>query len=340
MKRLSDSILLFLLFALTGTFCIFSSEAKSGALSGLEMCEKIIIPSLLPILIICSLIIKSRASLAAEALFGRLFTKLFNIPESAAPAVIFGLAGGYPTGAVLTLGLIKEGRINKEQASRIMRIAFSPGFAFTFTAVGTVTYGSTKTGGALLSVITVSAVTVMLISSIKKPKPEGSADCLRLPFSDALCEAAESSVKALAVMSAHIILFSALISIIKPPVSIYPLLEITSGVCLREVPLPLPECAFFLSFGGLCIHLQLYGILRKMEIRYREFLFFRLLNASLSYILMKLYLTVFPQSLEVFGGLYTRRHEFPSGGLTLSLVMITGCAVLVFDIENRKLKLI
>ena len=55
---------------------------------------------------------------------------------------------------------------------------------------------------------------------------------------------------------------------------------------------------------------------------------------------MKTYLYFFPQEAEVFNNLSSRYHEFTNGSLALSLIMIIGCAVIVFDIESRKLKLI
>lgn len=341
MKKISDAAQTFILCALIGLICAFSGSAKEGAAEGIKLCESVIIPSLLPILIICTLIINSRLSKVFELLFGRLFEKLFRLPRCCAGAVIFGLTGGYPTGTILTYNLHKTGLIDGNAARRIMRFNFCGGFAFIITAVGTVTYGSTKTGIILFLANLLSSVIICLFSAIGEKRPEKTGAFSEYPeVYDALPKAVEGTVKALAVMSAYVVLFSCICRIIKLPSGLMPLIEITNGICGAEANLSLPYCAFFLAFGGLCIHLQLFGFLREMKIKYAEFLTYRMACALLSFGLTRLYVYFFPQIQEVFSNVSKPVHEFSSGGLTLSLIMIIGCAVIVFDIENRKLKLI
>ena len=341
LKTVKDSVLTFILFSVIGALCLLSASAKAGALSGIKMCEKIIIPSLLPVLIISNLIIKTACSEIIERIFGRIYEKIFRLPSSTVSAVILGLIGGYPTGTVLTRELYKKGHIDSCTAERIMHFNICGGGAFIITAVGTVTYGSTKTGLLLFLSNVLSALIIMLFErktncrTTKKQKEKNHPD-----FSLALSDSAETAVKAIAMLSAYIILFSALYGIINPPSRLAPLLEITNGICLAKNPLPLPYCAFFLSFGGLCIHLQLIGYLKEMKLKYREFLLYRMISALLSFLIMKTYLYFFPQEAEVFNNLSSRSHEFTNGSLALSLIMIIGCAVIVFDIESRKLKLI
>lgn len=330
----------FLLFALIGILCVFSKSAKAGASEGIRLCEDVIIPSLLPVLIICTLIVNSRAAAVVEKLFGFVFERTFKLPRCCAGAVILGLTGGYPTGAVLTYRLYNMRLIDESSARRIMRFNFCGGFAFIITAVGTVTYGSTKTGVILFSANLISAVIILIIGSVGAKRPTNSGFDYEYPaILDALPDAVESTVKAVLNMSAYIILFSAFSAVLKPPENLTPLIEITSGVCKGNL-LPLPYCAFFLAFGGVCIHLQVYGYLRKMKIKYAEFLLYRIAAAVLSFCITKIYCTVFPQSEAVFSNVSSPVHEFSSGGVTLSMLMIIGCAVVVFDIENRKLKLI
>ena len=66
------------------------------------------------------------------------------------------------------------------------------------------------------------------------------------------------------MITAFIVLFAALSSTVKIPEPLLPIIEITNGVCNGDFSLPLT--AAFLSFGGICIHLQISGVLRKFKI--------------------------------------------------------------------------
>lgn len=335
-----EVLLLFSLLVLIFLLTCFSQDAKEGSKSGIELCENVIIPSLLPIIIICSVITKSRLSLVFEKLFGRLFEKVFRLPRVCASAVILGLIGGYPSGAVLTYSLYKSEKIDEKEAERIMKFNFCSGIAFTVTAVGTVVYSSTKTGLIIYLINIISSLIIAFFTRFQKAEKKRKYVLLYeyKRISDALCDGVEDTVKALAVMSAYIILFSSVFQIINPPEFLIPLLEITNGVC-GETSLPPDFVCFFLAFGGLCIHFQLFGLLRKMKVKYKTFLISRIEGAIISFFLYKLYALIFPEANSVFNNISSPARSFSSGALTLSILMIIGCAVVIFDIENRKLKL-
>ena len=344
MKKLTDTVLTFLLCTLIFILIFFSPTARQGAKDGLVMCESIIIPSLLPILMLSNLILQSSCSSVFDFLFGGITEKLFRLPRCCAAAVILGLAGGYPAGAVLTCGLLRQGAIDEATAAKVMRFNFCGGAAFIVTAVGTVCYGSAKTGALLFAVNLLSSLLPALGSALfncGKGKAESVPLYREKPaFFEAMTGAAEAAVKSIAMMCTYIILFSSFLKLADPPQWLTPLLEITNGVCGGTL-LPLDYCAFFLSFGGFCVHFQLMDFLKEMKMKYTEFFFFRLLGALLSILMMKLYLALFPHAVQTFSNLSSAPvHHFSAGGLSLSLVMIVGCAVIIFDIENRKLKMV
>ncbi len=337
-KVLSDAALCFLLCSLIGVVTVFSADARQGAKEGTELCEEVIIPSLLPVLIICNTVVNSRLSRAFELIFGGIFKKVFNLPKECASAVILGLIGGYPSGALLTLSLYERGVINSRLAKRIMKFNFCGGCAFIITAVGSVTYGSIKTGAVFYAFCVLSSLTLAFLTRFTESENAVSKNLSFPALSDAFCLSVENTVKSLALMCAYIVLFSVVSGIANPPEYITPVLEITNGVCSERL-LPPEYAVFFLSFGGLCVHIQLFGILKKMKVNYFDFLVGRFACSVLSFLYYKLYSLIFPESDAVFSNITSPVHTFSSGGLTLSTVMIIGCAVLIFDIENRKIKL-
>ncbi|MBR3738253.1 MAG: hypothetical protein IKN26_05905 [Eubacterium sp.] len=319
MKKFTESLQAYFIFIIIAILIVFSSKAKQGAIQGINLCEGIIIPALLPVLILSSTAVKLK-------------------PSNSFAAVFFGLISGYPSGAVLTRELYQSKSISENEAKRLMCFNFCGGFAFIISAVGTVVYRSTKTGVILyLS----SALSSLIIALITKPFYKKERAIQKMPEkinpADAFCESAESSVKSLAVMSAYIILFSALLSIIPLPENLTALFEITNGICTAKKLLPLPICAFYLAFGGLCIHFQLISFLKNMKISYFVFLIYRLLGASLSYFICKIFLIFFPETAVTSAALSPALpFEISKLGSGLSAVMIVGCAVIVFDLENRK----
>ena len=321
MKRFGESIIVYIIFLIIALLTLFSPSAKQGAIRGINLCENIIIPSLLPVLILSNTAVKLKRSGAERSAF------------------LFGMISGFPSGALLTRELFKADIINSKEAQRIMSFNFCGGIAFIISAVGGVVYGSTKTGIILyISCVLPCIIIALATKPFYREENKAKHNLPKISISSALCESAESSVKSLAVMSAYIILFSSLLSLFKLPSLIVPLLEITNGICGVSVLPPVEIAAFYLSFGGLCVHFQLFPFLKEMKVRYFHFLIFRLLSSSLSYFICKIIIHFFPEAAAASASLSPALpFEISRLGGGLSMIMVIGCAVVVFDLENRKL---
>lgn len=330
-----------LLSGLIALIIVFSQDAKEGAQLGWTLSETVIIPSLLPILILTNIIITSHCSKVFEFVFGKVLGKVFSVPPDSAVAILFGLIGGYPAGAVLTRQLYNQGSIDSKTASRIMGFNFCGGVGFIIMVVGKVCYGSGKIGALLFLCNVLSSVIIGIITGLSDkntaplPKKNNS-----LPFTEAMTRSVESSTKSIINMCAYIIVFSAINGIIRLPDWVNPILEITNGICTGG-SIPPHYCAFFLSFGGLCVHFQLIGIISEFGMKYSHFLLYRFAGAVLSFGLMRLYSCLFPGITSVFSnGTSAMTAQFAQVNTGLSVVLILGCAVLILDIEGKKLKLI
>ena len=238
-------------------FILFSKNARIGAYAGLKLALNTVTPSLLPLLIIFLTFMKSSANSVFIKIFGFLSRVLFNLPESSLSALVFGLVGGYPTGALLCDELFEAGEIDSNQAKRMMCFNFCGGCGFIITAVGSASFGNTKIGVMLFLSNVISSLIIGFALSFKEKRIEKSTYSLTeyVPLGDALTLAAPKASQSVIVITAYIVLFSALSNIFKMPEPVLPLLEITNGVCGGDFSLPLT--AAFLSFGGICIHLQI-----------------------------------------------------------------------------------
>lgn len=336
--KLKNSFMFLTVMSLAGVLIVFSNSARTGAKEGLVLAQNTIIPSLLPLLIIFYFVMKSSCGDFISRCFGVVSQKLFNLPQVTFPAVFFGLIGGYPTGALLTGELLENDNIDKKQARRLLRFNMCGGCGFIITAVGSAAYGSTKTGLILFLSNVLAAVTVGFILSFseKRENYQFYSFSQNRTVGDALNLATSSAIKAVLNITAYIVLFCALNEIVKLPEKILPVIEITSGVCTGE-KIPLPLLSAFLSFGGLCIHLQLLPVILKADMSYFDFLLFRLINAVLSFCYTRIITLIFPSQEYVFSNTGETVPQFFSVNILLSALLVLGCFVMVGDICSKSI---
>lgn len=339
MKIKKDYIELFFLSAAAIALIVFSIDAKSGAKNGIALCEGVIIPSLLPLLIIFNTIMKTGSGRILDKAFSFITERIFRLPKCTTSAIIFGLIGGYPTGALLTESLYDNNDIDEETARRLLRFNINGGAAFLITAVGSIILKSQSAGLILFASTTASALLIALLTSFGRKKVTNTAHSyFSMNLGDALNSSVEASIKGVLKMSAYIILFSALNEVIKFPPPLTPLIEITNGVANNSTLFSLPELAFFLSFAGFCIHFQLFSIIKKLNMSFADFLFWRLIHAALSFVICTGFVKIFPTEATVFSNIAEISAQTSYINPTLSFLMILGCAVMIFDIEGKKKK--
>lgn len=321
-------------------FIIFSAKAKPQTINGMKMCVNIIIPSLLPILILTNTAIKSEISTVFEFVLTPI-ARMLKLSPPAMCAIIFGLVGGYPTGAILAEQLFEHGEIDDYTARRLLRFNFCGGIAFIITAVGTIKLNSTKTGVVIYITNLLSSIIVCVIESLfEKKKPCIFSRTSKQNLSSALVDSVEVSTKSIAMMCGYIIFFSALSGLFTIPKLFMPLIEITNGIFSANQIISLPYLCFFLSFGGFCIHFQLIGIIKKTNMSYFDFFIHRLAGGIISYFLGKGYILAFAPKQEVFSNISQITPIASEINSILSIMLLASCVIIVVDLHNKKSRLI
>lgn len=330
------------IFALIICFIVFSVRAKAQALEGMKLCLNVIVPTLLPILILTNTIIKSSSRVFLETVFSPL-ARLLRLPKCACCALILGLIGGYPTGAILTNGLFNLHLIDSQTAKRLLRCSFCGGVAFIITAVGTIHLNSTKTGIIIYTVNVLSSIIICVADGIIHPNTNKSTQECSISsqsFCNALINSIECSTKSVAVMCGCIVFFSAICGLVSIPPFAMPLIEITNGIFKFDGSISLPYLCFFLSFGGLCIHLQILNVIKSTGIGYIDFFVHRVVGGLISYFLGKGYILLFNPDTEVFSNISQITPRLNQINGSLSIILLASCIVIVVDLNNKKSKLI
>ena len=330
------------IFALIICFIVFSVRAKAQALEGMKLCLNVIVPTLLPILILTNTIIKSSSRVFLETVFSPL-ARLLRLPKCACCALILGLIGGYPTGAILSNELFNLHLIDNQTAKRLLRCSFCGGVAFIITAVGTIHLNSTKTGIIIYTVNVLSSIIICVADGIIHRSTNKSTQEYSIgsqSFCDALINSIECSTKSVAVMCGCIVFFSAICGLVSIPPFAMPLIEITNGIFKFNGSISLPYLCFFLSFGGLCIHLQILNVIKSTGIGYIDFFVHRVVGGLISYFLGKGYILLFNPNTEVFSNISQITPRLNQINGSLSIILLASCIVIVVDLNNKKSKLI
>lgn len=123
----------------------YRTDAATGIRNGIYTCLNTLVPALFP----CAARVPALQSRAAGLLFRPLapvLRRAFRLPPCAAPAIVFGLTAGYPTGAKIAASLYADGRLTRTECARLLCFCTSPGYAFAASYTGAILFGSARTG--------------------------------------------------------------------------------------------------------------------------------------------------------------------------------------------------
>lgn len=341
---------------------LFRKELSAGVSFGIGYSLNVLIPSLFPLMFLSSLISFSSFSGTIATLFSPVTRYCFKLPGEAALPILFGLTCGYPVGAKLTSALLKEGKITAEEAGRLLMFVVNPGIAFSVLFVGGVIFRDLLLGLYLFIATALASILLGILSGIKKPvPPKRRVERTARPLLTAVDLAAKSTLSASCNMCLYLVIFSAYL----------PLLH-SMGVfqwAVRTLTNPFftgPETAailsFFgevvhgvndatvlaaglkifalgLSFGGLCIHLQVFSFFQRTAVSLKSFYLGRLLHGALSYGILSVILALFPRAESVFASFSNYTPAFSSGTVTGSVcLLLLSCTYIYLNKGVEKIK--
>ena len=262
MKRKNNTIALLSCVGIV-LLILDSKTAVSGAVDGISLCIKVLIPSLFPFLVLSSLL--------AQSLDGRNFRlmkhigKFCGIPTGAEHIFLISLIGGYPIGAKIIADHYKSGNLSQKDAQHMLGFCNNAGPAFLFGVVGPL-FSSLHIPWLIWLIHISSAILtghfLMNHPDSLSPKRDNSTI--------SPVKLIESSTKTIAIISAWVVIFRVLLFILKKwlfpllPLTVQVILtgclELTNGCiglgAIENTYLRFAICAGMLSFGGICVIMQ------------------------------------------------------------------------------------
>lgn len=240
-----------------------SKVALDGALEGMELCLRVVIPALFPFFVLSALIADAAASQRANWL--RPLGRLTGIPIGSEAILLTGYLGGYPIGAKAISQAYHQGRLSREDAARMLAICNNPGPAFIFGIAGSLFPGK-GAGFIVWLIVILSSLTAAAIA------PGKSREIYRQTKGKpvTLTSAVSQSLAAMAGVCGWVILMRIGIVFLRRwflwrfpdevSVVITGILELANGCTelhkLPDTALRLVICVGMLTFGGLCVTMQ------------------------------------------------------------------------------------
>lgn len=260
-------------------FLCFPTAIKNGILSGLELGERILIPSIFPYLVTSGILVKTGGLEKISKKF-----RIGNLSEAAKEMLIPSLFCGYPTGARLPGLAYNNGSITKAEFTLLFLFANIPGFGFSVSYLGGI-FGNIGKGFIAYCSFLLASLSLLCLFGKKLPNQSDlylqknhrneqqeqkkqqeqkiQKNQKKQKISDALVESISESAQTMVSLLFFVCFFSSLIDLLKNlplPVDWFPIgaafLEITTGILLLAQSYPMETVIFFCGFSGLSVLFQ------------------------------------------------------------------------------------
>ena len=340
-KKLKSIVSIFLITAFAVLILLNPVICKNGAINGILICGRIIIPALFPFTM-CVLFIMKSGVTQNLGFLTPVTQKLSGLCGENFALFVLSLIGGYPVGARLIKEAYNNGRITEKEGGIMLNFCINAGPAFIIGAVGTGIMNSKRTGMLLFFSHIFSSIVLCAISRLLKAETKISKKkaIKRISLSDNFVISTAEAASTVLNICAFVILFSSLNSYIEvlsqncPPIK-YLLLftEVTNGILYED---NLFIISFLLGFGGFCVWCQVLSAAKGLMINYPLFIVSRLLHGFLSVLFTKIFLHIFGITLPTFssGAEFSFRTLYSTPTLAASMLLMS--IIFMISISTKK----
>lgn len=349
-KKIKEKLIVCFTILVTSTaffvMFLYSDECRKGISNGLVLCIKTLVPSLFMYMILASYISGSKAGIYMGAIFSKPIEKFLKLPKISASIILLSLVGGYPIGAKCIASAFDNKLLTKTQAKKLalFSVCSGPGFVLSFVSISL--YNNKQIGIILLISQFISFfINVLIVAAVIKNEdyiyPEISHNINNCDFSKAVQQGCVATLN----MCSMVIVFSSIISVLEKVLINHQFikdililfLEVTTACSKLYSKYPLYVISFAIGFSGICVHFQIFSILKKIEINKPLFFLFRIIQGITCACLTYTLLIFFPVKQEVFSTVNYSSVQFSSsvaGGLMLIFTSV--CFLNSIHLSNLK----
>ncbi len=321
----------------------FNEECTRGMEKGIGFCLEVLIPSLFFFMVIAAYLVQSGiCEFLCRPLKG-LSRMLFRLPPQATAVILLSMIGGYPVGASCAAIMADEGQLSPSQAAKTAYIAVAAGPGFLINYIGTALLGNPQAGYVLLGAqIAAVIVTGIIVGHTVKSEPLAHSVGRKKVGGNLLVGAVQNAARSAFGMCAMVIVFCALGEVVDAVIPskqvcdiASAMLEITNGCNRISGIVPLYVTAFFVGFGGLSVHFQIFSLLGKVPLKKTLFFLFRIIEGIIAAAATYIYLMVTPTATTVFRSVDTVPSAARSATLAGSAALVISSLLFVGSMANK-----
>lgn len=315
MKKIGTSILILIILLFVAYEILTESKTIMESVTfSFQIWQNNIFPSLFPFFVLSEILIYyGFVELIAE-LFRPLMSSLFWMNGAASFVFFMSLVSGFPSNAKYTCELYQKGKLNEQEATKILTFSH---FSNPLFILGTVSLLFLKNKEVGLLILICHYFTNIIIGFLFRGyyKSETTNEKVSLKqailkmhekrihndktFGQMITTAITNSIQTLLLILGTVTMFLLLTTIIDNNLNLNDLyqstlngfIEMTQGlkyVSMLGIPLKVKSVltVMILSFGGLSVHMQVISILSDTKIKYLPFLTARILHSAIAGILV------------------------------------------------------
>ena len=225
--------------------------------------------------------------------------KIFKLPGSSSFVLINRLFSGFPSGAKYATSLVKENKLSKNDAAILLTFTHYSNPLFIMGFIGGIILDKKAALIILISHI-LGGLLVGKIFSLNNKTEICKEEVMRqkntfIPFGKALSNSVLDSLNTMFLLLGIVTIFTLITSFISNLLNLSILekcllsgiLEMTQGIkniTNLEISnyLKAVLTSFFISFGGISVHMQVLSIIAEYNIKYKPFFIARILHSILT----------------------------------------------------------
>ncbi len=265
-----------------------------------------IVPTILPIYLIVDLFSNYNGFYYLTKIFGNILERIFKIKKETSYVFILSIISGFPSNSKYIKDLLDNKEINNKEADKLLTFTHFSNPLFIIESIGTSFLHNKKIGIIILIIHYFTNIIIGLfyrnyyvsINNIKIKKKE------KMRFVTCLTNSIYKTIKILFLLFGIISFFMLITTILREKLPnnyfiniICGLLEMTQGIYYISssninLVLKASIITFFISFGGISIHMQVFSILNEYKLKYSNYLLARIFHGLISSCLVYLVLNI------------------------------------------------
>jgi len=272
-----------------------------------SLCINNLFPSLIPFMLLSNILIKYSFVNDLSDILKNVMAKVFKVNKNCSFAFIMSILSGSPSNAKYLKDLLDNKLITIKDTQKCLNFCHFTNPIFIIGTIGYAFLNDKKLGLIILTSHYISSILIGLFN--KRDKSLGlnnfNSKNSKNNFINILKDSINSTINTLLLILGIITTCIIITCIIDKTLSIntnfkfiYGFIEITQGLkylSLSNFSIQFKAIlsSFFISFGGFCIHAQVFSILENKKIRYLPYFLSRIFHGIFSSILTLLIIKLF-----------------------------------------------